>query len=229
MGSTIVVPEEIEFEVMPGESVTGIPLTEEEEVRPVSSAVVVREKRKKVPPQKETEEHRKMRAAYLAMGRDRSVAKVAAQFGYNYLTVQRVAKAFGWYEDAKDRDGALNDAFVEEHRAHVNKARKLMFFSIVKDIEVMAARRGISMGVNRNLMDLNDEQMKKVVAKLDKKKEMRQYLHIDSYKEMNDLINALRKVVYEWQPSELSPATRGVGGFSPTVKGNLNVQLIIEK
>jgi len=222
MGSNISVPENIEYDL------GGVPAVRE---------IKKRNGHKPVYPVKETEEHRKMRAAYLAMGRDRSLTAVAAQFGYNYITVQRVAKAFKWSEDAKDRDSAINDAFVEEHRQQINRARNLIFQSILKDVEAEALKRGIKvMPEDKRLKYLSEKEMEDLFIKTEKRVKMkfkptqyRKVLSVDNYKEMNDLLNALRKVVYEWQPGEAVPAARGVGGFSPTVKGNLNVQLIIEK
>lgn len=182
--------------------------------------------RKKMP-KKETEVMRQMRAAYLSLGKNRSYRVIAERFGYTLDWVAGISRAFRWTEDAKLRDSAIQNEFLEENRRSVTDAQKLIFASIVHDIQMEAGMRGIRVDAeNGALQVMTAEDMKAFMVS----KKGFNGIPVKDWKGMNDLLNALRRVVFEFHPTDEGSGAGEKGPLSGTrVSGDLNVQLIIEK
>jgi hypothetical protein len=141
--------------------------------------------------------------------------------------VAGISRAFGWAEDAKLRDSALQNEFMEEHREKVWGALMLLFASFLSDIERAARIRGLRLGPGMEVEKLEGEELKKFLSE----EVNGSGIVIKDYKGMNDLLGALRKVVFEFNPTDEKTSGGGQGGplGGTRVSGDLNVQLIIEK
>ncbi len=97
-------------------------------------------------PKKESEEHRQMRAYFLSLPvKQRTLKAVADQFNKSPDQVWLVATAFHWIDDAKARDSAIMDPFVEQHQTKIDEVRLKAFHFLCTALDKELARQAVEL------------------------------------------------------------------------------------
>lgn len=158
-------------------------------------------------PKKENERHRQMRAYFLSLPpNQRTLQAVIDHFGVSPMTVYNASIAFHWIDDADKRDASITDPFAEQYQTHIDSARKKAFQFLCTALETE---------MKRQALELTDEQIieKIKIGDLDgatKDWTVKDWMSFiknlsmkaKDFKDFNQIIDGLRKVVFEWDPNK---------------------------
>jgi len=168
-----------------------------------------------------------MRAFYLSLPEaDRHLRAVADKFGCSYDKVYRAARSFNWVEDIKKRESAIRDPFPEEHQKRVKDFRMKALLLACKHLDNELIRSGVpGASVPEPI-----QAMIQAGAISEATKELIAYVkdlpvRAKDYKDLNNLVDLVRKIVFEWDPNE-TDYQGGPGGKG--IQFN-SYSLIIEK
>lgn len=163
-------------------------------------------------PKKETDEHREMRAFYLSLPpAERHLRKVAEKFQCSYDKAYLTARAFNWSEDGKQRDAAIQDPFLEEHQRSVKEFRVKALLLACKHLDNELLRIGVGETpaevkekIDAGELDAAGHELEVFLKSLPMKAK--------DYKDLNNLVDLVRKIVYEWNPNDTpDPGGNGKG------------------
>jgi len=162
-------------------------------------------------PKEETQEMRQMRSFYLSLpAKERTFATVAREFNCDHDKVWRISRAFNWIDDAQARDAAIIDPFVEQNQKEIDAFRQKALAVACKHLDNELMRLGIGEFPNsvKELIDsgeieLATEQASKVILGLP--------IKAKDYKDISNLVDLIRKIVFEWNPNQMPKPSAGGG------------------
>jgi hypothetical protein len=179
-------------------------------------------------PKKETDEHREMRAFYLSLPQaERHLRRVAEKFECSYDKVYLTARAFNWSEDGKQRDAAIQDPFLEEHQKLVKDFRIKALLIACKHLDNELLRAGVISAKLPEEIEIKAKDGDLEGATEDLLGHLKSLpMKAKDYKDLNNLVDLVRKIVYEWNPNDAPDS--GGNGKGKSLQFN-SYSLIIEK
>lgn len=181
-------------------------------------------------PKIETDEHRQMRSFFLSLPSvSRTLAAVAQEFKCDYDRVWRVSRAFHWIEDSQARDAVITDPFVEQHQKEIEAARGEAFRYLTTALKLEIKRQSIQLTDEDIIEKLKTGDLEEAVKDWKLKDWMDFIKNLSmkakDYKDFINIIDGIRKIVFEWDPGQAPKTLPGAGN-----KLELNnCNLIIER
>jgi hypothetical protein len=181
-------------------------------------------------PKKESEEHRQMRAFWLALPeKERTYGAVATAFKCSIEKVSLASRAFAWLEDAQARDASIDDPFYELHQKEVEEVRLKAFHFLCTALDQELARQALTLSDSEIIEKIKQKDLDGALSGWTAKdwqgfvKALS--LKAKDYKDFTTLIEGIQRIVFEWNPNQVA---KRVPGKAQNMEFN-QVNLIIEK
>lgn len=142
-------------------------------------------------PKKETMQHREMFAYYWRLGKDRSLRKVAREFGVSLPTVLAVSRAFGWQERIKTYERELKDPVLVDIKLDVDDSRRKLVYVVHELVGILEELVKIAQEIKAG-NDGSEETSKRVEELHDALKVFG--LQLKTPKDLRDLVMTLKEV-----------------------------------
>ena len=156
----------------------------------------------------ETDTHKEMFAYYSSLGKERSLVKVAKQFGKSTSLISAIARAFKWRERLLQAQREITDPVVKLAEAQIADSRTKLIFVINDITDTLYQFASIS----RSIKDGEDDPALQDRRKISRLKHALEIygVSIKNSKDLKDLVGALKDVV-KFNESEISAGVDGKG------------------
>ncbi len=156
-------------------------------------------------PSVEKPEHRAMYAFYHSLGKNRTIQKVAKEFGRSVSYISTLSRAFQWQLRIKTTDQEITDPVIAATKDKVDDARRKLVSVVHNITDTLFEMSELSTKVKQNdLEELNDQDLRR--AKILVLALQTFGIHIEKPKDMRDLITVLKEIT-KFNADALSQST----------------------